>query len=602
MKKLFLICLLASAQPFAALSAAVPDDGLKAEMAGNWEGAILIYRRALATEPGQSELWLRLADIHGHLKQYEQASAALEQACRLQPDEPTLWHKLSQSQSMAGNRDGALASINKAVELAPENLDYLRAKAELAKWAGDRPAAIDAYQRIAQRTGSDTETILGVARLDAWGGQLDKAVSGYKRYLEIEPAQKEVWLELIRTEGWRGNYPDALDELEDYRVHFDADRAYDELRARSLAWLGKSKPALEITDRLLSATPHDADILAIRAIALQAANRPREALETLRQIETLLPDTRDTADLALYLRTPQRSSVTAYADYGKDSDQVHTGRWGLVGEYVMSPETRFLAGGDWQKLKADSGSGLDNINGARDADYQGAWIGARHSFSPELSGDLRLGGAASGDADASQTYRAGLDIRASDDWWLRPEIGQDYYAVSPRALSLGIERRNARLLTRWTPGTRYTVESELAYDDLSDGNRRWEVSLAPRRAMWRTQSFNIDLGVAARWFGFSDDLDHGYYDPQHYQRYALTGMGYWKLNDNNAIGLSLSYGTYKDNTQDSFKLGGDAVIQGYFGIWSNWYLRMYASVMNNVRQASGAYQGGSFGMALTRRF
>lgn len=602
MKKLILLCLLASAQPFGPAAAALPAAGLQAEMAGNWEEAVAVYRRSLDAAPAQSELWLRLADIHGHLKQYDQAAGALEQACRLQPDNPQLWHKLSQAQSMAGERDKALASIDQALILAPAHLDYLRAKAELAKWAANRPAAADAYARIARLTGSETESILGIARFDAWSGRLDQAVAGYRHYLEIEPTRKEIWLELIRTEGWRGNYPAALDLLEDYRAHFDADRPYHEQRARALAWLGKSQPALAITDSLLAETPQDADILAIRAIALQAAQRPREALETLGQIEALRPDARDTADLARYLRTPQRSSVTAYANYGKDSDQVHIGRWGLAGEYVSSPETRYQAGADWQKLKADSGSGLDNITGARDADYQSVWIGARHSFSPQISGDLRLGGALGSEADEIPIFRAGLDIRASDDWWLRPELRQDYHAVSPRALSLGIEQRSARLLARWTPGTRYTVDSEFAYSDFSDGNRRWEIALAPRRAMWRTGIVNIDLGLSARWFGFKQDLDHGYYDPQHYQRYAFTAMSYWKLGDNHAIGLSLSYGSYKDNTQNRFKYGGDAVLEGYFGIWSDWYLRLYASLMSNVRQANGAYQSGSLGMMLTRRF
>lgn len=443
---------------------------------------------------------------------------------------------------------------------------------------------------------------LQAARENAWAGRTDAAVAAYKRHLAEHPEDRATWLELIKTEGWRGNSPDALDQLADYRVHFGEDRAYLQLRARSLAWLGKTTPALAITHSLLADEPEDLDALTTRAIALQAANRPREALATLAEIRRLRPAARETADLARLLETPQRSSVSTHVDYSRDSDAVKILNWGVEGEAVLSPETRLQAGSDWQRLRAPSDSGLDNVTGARQADYRNVWVGGVHRFSPQLAADLRAGGADASQAGKDVLWRGGLDARLSDQWWLRPEVSHDYFVVSPRSVSLGVERDRARLLGRWTPDTRYTTDGELAFDRLSDGNRRWEVNLAPRRAMWRTQRVNIDLGVSARWFGFSDDLANGYYDPQHYQRYAVTGFSYWKINDNNGISLAASLGVHKDNTQNNFKFGGDLVVQGFFGIFDDWYLRVYASLLDNTRENSGAYRGGLFGLALTRRF
>lgn len=602
MKRSLLLCMLISAHSLVLAADAVPEQGLRAEMEGRWDDAARIYQQELRANPAQAALWQRLADIHSRLKQHAQAAQDLEQASRLSPQDAPLWLKLSRAHAQAGNAAAAFAASGRALELDPDNVEVLRARAELAVWVDNRSAAEEAYQHLNRLVPGDPAATLGLARLAAWSGRTDAAVANYKAYLQQRPQDKAAWIDLVKTEGWRGNYPDALDELEQYRTHFGEDRPYLEQKARALAWLGKTTPALAIAERLLAETPKDPDALTTRAIALQAANRPREALADLQAIKALRPDAKDTADLSRYLTTPQRSSVTLALNYGQDSDQVKIGRMSLTGEYVMNPESRLWLGGDWQHLRADAGSGLENISGATTANYQGAWLGGQHRFSPLLAADLRVGGAQSSGGNQFATYRAGLDIRASDEWSIRPEVDRDLFAVSPRAASLGIKRDGGRLLARWTPDTRYVVDGSVAYDHFSDGNNRWEVNLAPRRAFWRTQDFNIDLGVSGRWFGYQNDLSNGYYDPNLYQRYAVTGFTYWKINDNNGVSLALSLGMHKDNTMNSFKLGGDAVVQGFFGIYDDWYLRVYASILNNVRQNSGAYRGEAVGMALTRRF
>lgn len=602
MKRFLLVCMLTSAPLLAAAADTLPEAGLRAEMDGRWEEAAKIYRQILNANPERSELWQRMADIHSRLKQHDLAAKALEQAVALNPKDANLWMKLSRTQSMAGDGPGAFSAAGKALELAPDNLEFLHARAELAVWVDNRPAAAEAYQRIAKLTPNDSKAQLGLARLDAWGGRTDAAVAGYKVYLKQRPDDKQTWLELIKTEGWRGNYPDALDELDEYLVRFGEDRAYLEQRARALAWLGKTKPALTIVEKLLNETPQDVDLLTTRAIARHAANRHREALTDLQTIKRLKPDSKETADLSRYLLTPQRSSATLAYNYSKDSDEVRIGRTSLSAEYVLNPETRFQAGGEWQRLRANMGSGLENISGANDANYRGAWLGVKHRFAPELAGDVRVGGATATGNSQFVTYRAGLDIKPSDEWWFRPEIERDLYAVSPRAASLQIKRESTRIQARWSPDTRYVIDSSIAYDHFSDGNNRWEVNFAPRRAMWRTQALNVDLGLSGRWFGFKKDLSNGYYDPQNYQRYALTAFNYWKISDNSGISLALSAGMHKDNTMRSFKLGGDAVIEGFYGIFDDWYLRGYASLMNNSRQGSGSYRGAAAGVSITRRF
>ena len=125
--------------------------------------------------------------------------------------------------------------------------------------------------------------------------------------------------------------------------------------------------------------------------------------------------------------------------------------------------------------------------------------------------------------------------------------------------------------------------------------------MAPRRTVLRTQNFNLDLGLLGWWFGFAKDLNNGYYNPSAYQRYAVTGIGYWKLSENNGISLYTALGVQKDNTMGSFQDGEDVAVQGIFGIFRDWELKARIGYTNR-RQVSGAFDAFSGGLTLIRRF
>lgn len=599
------LALAALAMPAGAASPAhdaILDQGIEAEEEGRWNDAVAVYRAELQRNPQRVDLWRRLADIEAQLKHPAEAAKALEQAAQLQPKDAAVWFSLSQAHAVAGDKQGAYKAAGRALELAPDNLEYLRARGDLAMWVDDRAEAGAIQRRILALTPNDDKALLALARIDSWTGASDASVAGYRAYLKRQPNDKTALIELIKVEGWRGNYADALDLLDDYRQRFGEDRTWREQRARALAWVGKPTPALATAAELLKEDAKNSDALTTRIVALQADQRPREALAELDRLATLIPPGKELADLTRFVKTPLRSSITLAGDFSKDSDEVRIQRWTLAGEYVMNPETRLIMGLGWQPLKANPGSGLENSDGSERARYRSGWLGVKHRFSPGVAGDVEVG-AASVDGNGNfGTYRAGLEFRPTDEWWLRPELARDLFAVSPRAASVGVKREMFRLSGRWTPDARWIADATAAYADLSDDNRYWELGIAPRRAILRAEKWNMDLGVSARWFGYDKDLNNGYYDPSLYQRYAVTHFTYWKRDDNNGVSLALSLGVQKDNTMDNFKFGGDAVVEGYFGIWDDWFLRAHTSLLHNVRGTTGAYRGYDVGFALTRRF
>ncbi|MBI4830649.1 MAG: hypothetical protein HY801_03655 [Candidatus Lindowbacteria bacterium] len=167
---------------------------------------------------------------------------------------------------------------------------------------------------------------------------------------------------------------------------------------------------------------------------------------------------------------------------------------------------------------------------------------------------------------------------------------------------MGIRRGANRLLSVWEPDLLHTVVAEIGYDSFTDDNNRWGVTVAPCRSVLRSEKFNVDLGVRGDWYGFEDDLDHGYYDPELYQSYMVTGFGYWKISDDDGVSVAVDIGTVKDDSMDDFRVGWGTNVEGTFGLYRDVMLKVGGGTAQNSRQEGGAFRAYSVYAALTFRF
>ena len=104
---------------------------------------------------------------------------------------------------------------------------------------------------------------------------------------------------------------------------------------------------------------------------------------------------------------------------------------------------------------------------------------------------------------------------------------------------------------------------------LSDGNRRWEFTISPRRSVARTERLNLDLGVSASQLGHDRRTSTTATTiPRRYEFYAVTAYPYWKVSENIGLGLSLALGAQRDDCQPEFRFGGNATAEATFGIYT----------------------------------
>jgi hypothetical protein len=82
---------------------------------------------------------------------------------------------------------------------------------------------------------------------------------------------------------------------------------------------------------------------------------------------------------------------------------------------------------------------------------------------------------------------------------------------------------------------------------------------------------------------------------------VATVFGYWKISDNDGVGLVGSSGVQRDNNTDSFDFSGNAGVEGTFGIYRDWMLKIGGSFFD-TRVSTGAFHAYVIQIALTRRF
>lgn len=576
----------------------VPEAGLAAEIDGRWDEAIRVYRQALDREPGRADLWVRVAEIAARLGRVSDVTTALSRAAEASPNDPELHFRLSQANAAANDPAAAQSAVERAIALRPSDPEYLRAGAVLATWNGDYSTASLRYRQLQVVQPSDISIVLNLARLSAWSGETAEAVSSYRRYLQVNPNAADVWLELATAESWRGRHAAALDALNVYRDRFGESRAHSLALARILAGAGRPSRAVDLLEPLRQQDPGNYEVNLTRTIALALRQSVRDAHEALALVRRFDPTSRETRNAERLVRTMVGSTIEPGFTFYGDSDHLQVIRVEPAGSLMLRSGTQLSAGHARYSLQAAAASGLDRLAGGT-ASHEHTWAGVAQAVGG-LTVSGRIGSATADERRRTQ-HTVGIQWRASDTFSVGVERSQGFVVISPRTVELGLTERRHRTDVVWTPTLATAVVAGGTYQEFSDGNHRWEVTIAPRRAIVRTGSVNLDLGLSAYRLEASRDLTNGYYDPRAYEAYQAAAYPYFKISENVGFGLSLTAGAQREHRLP-FRFGGSATGEATLGIYRAWLLRVTASATHNLRQESGAFRGYAGSVVLIRRF
>lgn len=586
------------------LSSAVEADeyeqALRAEADKDWIAAERHYRQALEDEPDNAELWQRLADVQAAAGKQEAAADSMLRATEVAEADAELFASASAAHADVDQPRMALELITRATELAPDRAEYWRDRALIASWLGETTLAIEAYRRALELDPSTTSIQLSLALNEAWSGNLDQAAGNVREYLADFPDDRQAWLYLADFEIWRGNYAGALEALENYRELEGRDSAYDRKRAQALAWARRRDEAMQLIEPMLAERPDDPELLYLNTLALRNT-RPEAAMRSLEMLEEQKPDDKEVIDLGRSTRTPYRPKVALEASRFEDSDSIRMDELGLAGSIRAGLHTELSLRARRLSAEADAGTGLDPIDGSGSIDTQMVEAAIVHRLNPNAELTVGLGQSEADGTESLTRFKVGGRFRMSDSIALELVHSRDRVAISPRTLSLGLNRHSTEARIELSPSVSNYLEFAVSRQHFSDDNRRTGIVGAWRNATVRSQNWNIDLGASGGWTGFRDQNGNGYYAPDRYRYLALTVGAYWKITDDDGISINVAAGGQKDENMSDVEFYGDASIEGIFGIYRDWMLRLKAAYSDRQQQ-TGGFDATQVSALIERRF
>jgi hypothetical protein len=438
------------------------------------------------------------------------------------------------------------------------------------------------------------------ARTLMWTGHADAATRTMREYVAQHPADQAAVLDLARYLTWSGDYAGAKSVLD---THPDAARSSEGqvVLASVLAWGGWIRTAQQVNAAPLAADPNGLLPNYAQAIALRQSARPREALPYVAAVKRARPDGKDARDLERAVRIHTDSFVALDYQHGSDSDDLERSQPTLRAELAQGEALRWTAEfGRWD-YRAPLSSPFASITGARSLTEDRGLVGLRYAPSLYTTLSAAVGRSSIDGAGGTTLWRLGVDQRFSDTFRADLMADHDRVAASPRSLSLGLDRTSVTGHAQWTPDFNWTGDLWLRRDHFSDSNDSTDLNAALRRAVVRQPGIMLDLGASAEHLSFDHNPGHGYYAPDNYRRYALTANLYVGLSENAGLSVQAGLGRQRDETFTAWRRANDISASLVVGIFSPWQLSVNAGYSERVLN-TGAYEGRSWGLTLTRRF
>ena len=361
--------------------------------------------------------------------------------------------------------------------------------ADAAFDAGDTPRALALYDEILADNPGDLNALLRSGKLLSWDRKYDEALSRYDRALTREPNSTPILLERAKVLLWAARYDEAVfafgrvlkaEPMEPWALCGTA-QAY--------AWRGRGREARPFYERALEAQPgmkeavEGLDQLNLEGGETETAKQPERALEPWVQIGAEKSDDSEENEMETYraeggVALPARLDVKA----GYAHTDVH-------GPVAADP----------------------HADGNADALY--AVLGWQPREGQR--GELRLGATRLKDSkgDGRTVGTGGLSYAFPMVRWTgRAAIFRDPFLYSPRILDNEIDVTSLTFGAAGPASARCRIETNAGYGDFSDGNRRLSAD-AGAWYVWARPQRKLLAGGVVRYLGFSESLDHGYFDP-----------------------------------------------------------------------------------------
>lgn len=187
---------------------------------GQLDEAAAELRTLAAAEPGNAQIWMRLAQVAYMQEDYAAMGIACAQALQAEPQNAQAHYLNAQAQlgirGEAGqvNVVSAIAMLTKAIALEPDYADAYLLRGQTLLAAGDTASADADAEWLVQHVGDQEDVLLFKARVETARGNREAAITIYNKVVEVNPFSIDAFRERGRLRLEAGDKDGARQDME----------------------------------------------------------------------------------------------------------------------------------------------------------------------------------------------------------------------------------------------------------------------------------------------------------------------------------------------------------------------------------------------------
>ena len=256
---------------------------------GRFAEAAAVYRKVLATEPGNGEVLSRLGIVLARMGHTGDAVGALAAAVRSQPRNPAMQANLGNALSTLGRHADAVMCYERALALKPDlaaahhglGLALLR----IGRFEDAASSLGHAAELAPNDSGAHADLGVALERID----RKHDAIRCFRRAVELNPNHADAHHNLGLVRAVLGESAAALVSLDRALALQPTRPAIQGDRGNVLLALGRPAEALACYDFAISREPREAGLHHNRGMALMALARYEEAVTSFEAASVLAP-------------------------------------------------------------------------------------------------------------------------------------------------------------------------------------------------------------------------------------------------------------------------------------------------------------------------
>jgi tetratricopeptide (TPR) repeat protein len=198
--------------PLPSANADLVASGQQKELAGDIEGAIAEYTRAIDLDPGRALGWARRAIARDRKHDAEGAIADSTKAIELDPRLAIAWINRGVARARAGDVDRALEDCTRGLELDPKQAYGWANRGAIRGTKGDFAGQISDCTRAIELDPGIGDAFANRAVARAATGDEDGAMADATRAIELDPGRPLNWSSRGDAHAKRGEAREALDD------------------------------------------------------------------------------------------------------------------------------------------------------------------------------------------------------------------------------------------------------------------------------------------------------------------------------------------------------------------------------------------------------